>query len=449
MMRKLIAILLCLCLVCALLTGCGGSDIGQYKEDAAETQAPEEDEAPAEDETPAEDEAPAEDETPVEDEEEPAEDEEVLMDDDMASEADDGEPMETPDPGLGFTAYEPDTVVATYNDSEITWREYYYWLNDYVEYIRSYVEYMAYMGGTFSGWDGYDFSPDMTTADMVRSTVHDILWQYRSLELLADREGVVLTEDDLAEIQTMFEDMADNYGDGDGECTQEELTAYEGYMGEAYYMDRELFDYMGRISALSEKTFAALYGDEAASDLPDEDAQAYGEQLGLMSCKHILLMTVDPTTGEPLSEEEIAEKKELIDGYYNQLAEVEDDQEALVALFDELMNEHSEDTGLAAFPNGYLFGPGEMVAVFEETTAALPEYGLSEPVESSYGYHIILRQSIDPDGTFTDGNGSMVALRYAAANEDFFRQLDDITASADIVWNDDFETIDIGVIFGE
>lgn len=406
-MRRSFTVLLCLCLAAALLTSCGAGSIREYDpgETAEATDAPESTDAPDATATP--------------------------------------EPTATPDPGLGYAAFDPDDVVLTYDGKEATWREYYYWLN----YFAGYVKYMAAMGMPFNGWDGQDFDTELDNASMVRKSASEQLFVYRAVQTLAERENVSLDEQDQQTLQDAYEQAVDDYGDGDGETTDEELSAYAEYL-DGQFMTRDLLDYLSGVSLLSDKLSEKLYGADGA-DLPDDDALAYAEEEGLMRCKHILLMTIDPETNEALSDEEKAKKKAQADELYDQLAAVQDDPEALEALFDELMQEHSEDSGLAANPDGYTFGSGVMVPVFEDTTAGLEEYGLSQPVESDYGYHIILRLPVDPNGTYTTSGGSSAALRAAAASDRFYALLDQITADAEITWQGDFETVDIAKIFGE
>jgi parvulin-like peptidyl-prolyl isomerase len=55
------------------------------------------------------------------------------------------------------------------------------------------------------------------------------------------------------------------------------------------------------------------------------------------------------------------------------------------------MTANTEDPGVASYPDGYLFQSGEMVAEFEDATAALEIGQVSGIVETTYGYHIIYR----------------------------------------------------------
>ncbi len=434
MRTRVIAALLCLALMAGLLAGCGSNKIQTLDDPAQEaTEAPVE----ATDAPEAEPTEEPETEAADEPETEPADEPEAAG----AEATDEPEPTATPVPGLGPEAYEPDTVVATFNGRDVTWREYYYWLS----YFVTYTGYLSSMGMfTFNGWDASDITPDAVNADVVRLSAWNRVTQYCAVEDLAQELGLSLDEDDLAQVSARFEQDADSYGDGDGACTENEVTAYEGYLG-TLFMDRDLYQRMDGDDLLYQKAFVSLYGEDGA-DYPDEDALAYGEAQGLMRCKHILLMSVDSSTGEDLSEEEQAEKKAKVDELYDQLAAVQDDPEALESLFDELMEANSEDTGLAAYPDGYLFTPGTMVPEFEDACTALEDYGLSEPVQSSYGWHIILRLPVDPDAVPMD---SQASLRTAAADADLMTRLGQIVTDAEVVWNGDFETIDLEEIFGE
>ena len=62
--------------------------------------------------------------------------------------------------------------------------------------------------------------------------------------------------------------------------------------------------------------------------------------------------------------------------------------------FDQLIEDFGEDPGMAFSPDGYVFTDGEMVAPFEDAVKALPVGGISQPVESDYGYHIIMRMPL-------------------------------------------------------
>ena len=415
-MKKLTALALCLCLAMGLLSGCGGG-IEQYSGDGDE--APEAAEPTAEETEPA-------DEDESADEAEPTE-----------------EPEPTHEPGLGLAAYEPDTPVASIDGREVTWKEYYYWLNYYVEY----TDYLASLGIlTYTdGWNGSDISAEHTNAEVVRLSAWDNVVQFRAMDALAEELDVTLDEDAQAELEGAFERDADSMGDGDGECTQEEADAFEDYLGEQF-MDRPLYEQAVRAGLLLDAVFEHLYGADGA-DLPDEDALAYAGEQGLMQAKHILLMTVDEN-GEALSDEDAQAKQDKANELYEQLSKVAEDPEALEALFDELMQANTEDGGYETFPGGYLFGEGVMVPAFEQTVQSLEEYGLSEPVASDYGWHIILRLPIDPDGTALTADGQSASLRTAAANAAMSERLRQAAEDTETVWEDGFEQLDLEPIFG-
>ena len=133
----------------------------------------------------------------------------------------------------------------------------------------------------------------------------------------------------------------------------------------------------------------------------------------IYQARHILLATVD-TAGEriqqedgtyaypPLDEATIAEKKQLAEDILAQLQAADD----LDAKFNELMNEYSEDTrgddGALASPDGYTTPVGQMVPEFDQGALALKPGEISGIVESSYGYHIILRGEVADLESYAD-----------------------------------------------
>lgn len=134
--------------------------------------------------------------------------------------------------------------------------------------------------------------------------------------------------------------------------------------------------------------------------------------------KHILILTVDDVVHEPLSDEEIEKAKELADSLYERAQAGED--------FDALVNEYSQDPGVASNPDGYIFTDNEMVKEFEDGVDALEIGGISM-VETEYGYHVIKRLALDESEELTNKFIEMRrnSLEAAAYNEKVKAKLED------------------------
>ena len=109
----------------------------------------------------------------------------------------------------------------------------------------------------------------------------------------------------------------------------------------------------------------------------------------------------------------------------DELRAIEDVSERL-AKFSEYKAQYDEDTGKTAYPDGYVFTSGTMVAEFESAANALGDYEVSDPVETVYGYHVIIRLPLDPDAvvSYSDANTAMTA-RSLFANTDYGQKLQD------------------------
>ena len=204
---------------------------------------------------------------------------------------------------------------------------------------------------------------------------------------------------------------------------------------------------MNENSLLYDKVFVETVGEEGEK-ITEEEINGYIESVPYVTAKHILLMTVNPETGEALSQEEIAKAKETAEQLLAQLQAIEDKDE-LAKTFDKLMHEYNEDPGMQGFPNGYTFTYNEMYPVFEEAAFALEEYEISGIVESESGYHILLRlpttgeSIVDLDYT----TGSAYSILAYAATDIYSKRLTEWMDGCDLQWSKEFEGITAEEIF--
>lgn len=170
--------------------------------------------------------------------------------------------------------------------------------------------------------------------------------------------------------------------------TDAEYVRFLAYMG----LSENSFFHINEVSYLFQNLREGLYGTKG-TEAPD------GEKIdaaGVLHAKHILIKAI-PVTDESgnVTDDGMASALEKANALYDEITVAEDP----MTRFEELMNENSEDVDSSGNVNGgadgYTFGPGEMVTEFEEGTAALAVGEISQPIQSDYGYHIILRLDAD------------------------------------------------------
>ena len=154
---------------------------------------------------------------------------------------------------------------------------------------------------------------------------------------------------------------------------------------------------------------------EEAGELTAQDADldAMVEEAGYYKAKHILLAFPENEDGSAATDEQKAAVKAEADQLLAQIRTAADP----LAEFDKVMNERSEDgrdeNNQLYAPDGYLAYAGQMVPQFESAAKALAVGEISEPVETDYGYHIILRQD------FTDEERQQLRDSMAAIYPDY------------------------------
>ena len=293
------------------------------------------------------------------------------------------EPMDlaqVTDPYLAVSGLAGDEVVAQVGGSEITAADLLYWLKRVID------NYLDQFGGQMSTlpWDT-EMGDGATFGQYMLNEAMDVAVFYCTLRQMAQEEGLTPDPSAASETDQYYANLVSQAG---GDETKVIYILWANNM-----LTKDQLTRLNENSNLYSQLQELYYGEDSGHYPTDAEVNAYLEESGQYRAKHILLATIDLATREPLDEETIAEKKSTADNLLAQLRAAEDP----IALFDQLMNEYSEDTGLATNPDGYTTSKGMMVAPFENAALALQNGEISDIVESDFGYHIILRLPMNPD----------------------------------------------------
>lgn len=408
-MKKFVALLIAVCLAFALFTGCNNS--AGADEDAAgvDTSAPE---AAVTDEGAA----------------------------DAADAAADAAAAEEESAGIDldalYASHAPEEVVFSIDGEELTWQDYYYWLYVQVSQIQSYFDQIQlYYGQTPTWEDEIDAESGLTYFDVAMQQASAMVAQLYGIEkYAADNKVALSAEDEEAIAAQLNSDMEALCG------ADAEEADFDALLSETH-LTRELYDRINKDDRLYNRGYIDAYG-ENGEKVADADAIKYLEDNGYLSAAHILLMTVDAETRESLTEDEIAEKKATAEKLDKELQAIKDEKE-LAARFAELKAEYCEDTGKQTYPDGYVFTEGTMVSEFENGVKALSDYEVSDVIESSYGYHIIMRLPADADRVISYAStGAAQTARTLYASQAYGEAVAAYIAAQDYGYAEDF-AIDI------
>lgn len=309
-----------------------------------------------------------------------------------------------------YRTHSPEDVVLRIGGRDVTWSRYFYILFAQGRQTENYFQAAANYYGLELSWSD-EAAEGVTYAQDAVRTAEDNLRQFYAIEGFAAENGAALTEADRAAIaEQLQQDIVGICGEGATEADFEEYLS-------GLYMDMPLYNWINEINRLYQQGYIQLYGQNG-ENYSEEAAMAWLEDNGYMAANHILLATVDLSTGEALPQEEIDAKQTQAQELLDQLRAAPS-REELLALFAQLKESYCEDSGKTAYPDGYIFTPGTMVQAFEDTVQSLGEYELGL-AQSDYGYHIILRLPLDVDRTLTN---STLSARSSASNEEYGSRL--------------------------
>ena len=236
-------------------------------------------------------------------------------------------------------------VAALAGDHEFT-------IDDVMVYIDLIVPYIQQVTGSDEGWDQILTSNGITARDdLIMSAIEECRYQYAFINYAKDNGYYSEQQGD-----QFFTEYIEGMG---GESVFEEFLTEYGFNRDSV---KQFIVYNGAFEALTE----SLCSDEEAEKL-------YNDKY-YVTAKHILVLFEGRD-----SEDAALEEANVI---YNKAISGED--------FEALIAQYNEDPGQNA-ETGYTFTDGEMVPEFYNGTTALNVGDISEPIKTTFGYHIIKR----------------------------------------------------------
>ena len=267
-----------------------------------------------------------------------------------------------------LTACGGSETVATVGNTKITKGEFEFYLTSIKEQLKG-TELQ-----TDEDWQTQEIEGEKAI-EVAKQRAMEIAVGNASYCEVAKALGITLSETEKNSIKATKKRVIESYG---GE------EAYKTFLKNSSITDK-FFDMLCESTIYYDKI-----SDRVVSENPvtEELKQEYFEKnkASLLreykKAKHILILTQDSATRQPLSEEEQQEAKEKADMLFEQIQAGAD--------FDTLMTENSQDPGLETNPGGYVFSAGDMVPEFEQAVESV-DFGEVTMCLSDFGYHIIMR----------------------------------------------------------
>jgi len=260
----------------------------------------------------------------------------------------------------GDDIYVPEKPMLTVGDYEIPFNVFRYY------YLAS---RSVFDGGNPAAWPAVkaqDAATYNTAAENLKEyTKMSIVNDYVAVREAIKDNKVTLTDEEKAEVTEQIENLRTQYAQYG--MTLEDVLASQ-------HMDYDFLVSYSEINKLILKLHEKLsYDEDGNLKISDERIDNYISENKYVRVQHILVETEETAN-------EVCQK----------LAEGAD--------FMALVEEYNIDPGMKEVGEaGYTFGTGEMVPEFENASLELEIGGVSAPVKSDYGYHIIKRLEIEDE----------------------------------------------------
>ena len=259
----------------------------------------------------------------------------------------------------GCSLVKNNAYVATVNGEKISKAEYMY----YLEIAKQTIMQQAGATEEEKFWETTEFE-GKNAGEAAKEKALDECVQTTVIVQKAKENGVELTSEIKASVEQQKNSLGSQY-----ETTLENLGLTDEGFTTAMQKNGVAQEYLQKL-----QSEAQTYTEEEKKEYYDNN---------MMRAKHILIPFQDPNTQQNLDAVTVKNQADEV------LAKVNAGED-----FDALIAQYSQDPGQQTNPDGYIFGPNEMVKEFEDATKALEIGQTSGLVKTSYGYHIIKREPL-------------------------------------------------------
>lgn len=270
----------------------------------------------------------------------------------------------------------------------------------------------------------YYLSSGLSVEDNAEAILNEIESFYKlntAVHLLTCEFKVGISDQDFDDISLSIDQFKEAYQD-------EYDTVFETYAYQTpyYYFYSQLYN----IAYANLHDF--IYGENGDQNLVNQIYDQTVQQLkdsDKIRAKHILISFPEDIEKDDKGNIPESAKAQTLEKANEVLSKVNAGED-----FDTLMAQYSQDPGTQAYPDGYIFGKGEMVQEFEDASYTLEEGKTSGLVETTYGYHIIQRLPLEHKASIL-ASDQYLELSY----EDFSEKLSEVADGIKIVYGDEYD----------
>lgn len=212
-------------------------------------------------------------------------------------------------------------------------------------------------------WNKVEEKSGLTYNEYVKAKAVEAAVPIYALISAGEKNGVKLSDEEVNQIKSRISEIKNQYG-----------SQFETVLKQSGYEDEKTFESLQKVQALLQKVSEDIDKDITKYASREQLSSYLGDDK--VTVKHILVKFADD------KDESKAAAKKKADELYAKIKAGED--------FDKLLKDNNEDPGQPE--TGYTFAnDGSMVQEFADAAFALKIGDVSEPVETTFGYHIIKR----------------------------------------------------------